>query len=568
MLTRLTTIAETKAGPEIAMTALNWPHLFDKSLVDVSDIAGEIGKQLGGWHENVLEVLVVNKKWKALPWGNIGQLEVYRTDWFKEVGVNKFPETWEDLLAAGRLLKKKGHPFGFELGHGFGDNHGWLYPLFWSYGGREVDRDGKTVVIDSSETAKAVDFCRKFYQETMFEDVLGWTDVNNNKAFFGEQISCTNNASSILEVGLRQFPDIAKVTDHAMNPSGPKGRFHVLNAVSHAVLTHAPDQAAAKAFLRWLYDDKQMSRWLASANAYYAPFLHGYDNHPMWNVEPRYLPYKECLKTSRRSLLERESVFSWVMLAPGVLFLLAFVAYPFVYGIFISLQDRRVASPGSFVGLANFVAQAQDAVFWQVTRNTFIYTIVATFLKMTGGLAMALVINQQFRGKNLARALLLLPFIVPTVLSTVAWMWIFDPTFSVINWTLRHTGLVTENFSWLGNATLALVSIIIVNTWRGLPFYGITLLAGLQTISPDLYEAAAIDGASVTQRFRHITLPVLKPVLIIVTMFSVIFTFSDFQLPYVLTHGGPANATHLFATHAFDVGMSAGVLGKIGRAHV
>src|SRR6266571_1597762 len=268
MLTRLTTIAETKSGPEIAMTALNWPHLVDK-------------------------------KWKALPWGNIGQLEVYRTDWFKEVGVNKFPETWEDLLAAGRLLKKKGHPFGFELGHGFGDNHGWLYPLFWSYGGREVDRDGKTVVIDSAETARAVDFCRKFYQETMFEDVLGWTDVNNNKAFFGEQISCTNNASSILEVGLRQFPDIAKVTDHAMNPSGPKGRFHVLNAVSHAVLTHAPDQAAAKAFLRWLYDDKQMSRWLASANAYYAPFLHGYDNHPMWNVEPRYLPYKECLKTSR-----------------------------------------------------------------------------------------------------------------------------------------------------------------------------------------------------------------------------------------------------------------------------
>src|SRR2546425_687456 len=203
MLTRLTTIAETKSGPEIAMTALNWPHLFDQSLVDVTDIAGEIGKQLGGWHENVLEVLVVNKKWKALPWGNIGQLEVYRTDWFKEVGVNKFPETWEDLLAAGRLLKKKGHPFGFELGHGFGDNHGWLYPLFWSYGGREVDRDGKTVDIDSAATAKAVDFC------------------------------------------------------------------------------------------------PQMSRWLASATAYYAPFLHGYDNHPMWNVEPRYLPYKESLKTSR-----------------------------------------------------------------------------------------------------------------------------------------------------------------------------------------------------------------------------------------------------------------------------
>jgi multiple sugar transport system permease protein len=249
------------------------------------------------------------------------------------------------------------------------------------------------------------------------------------------------------------------------------------------------------------------------------------------------------------------------MLTPGVLVLLAFVAYPFFYGIFLSLQDRRVATAGTFVGLANFVEQAHDAVFWQVTRNTFVYTIAATLLKMVGGLAMALVINQRFRGRNLARAFLLLPFIVPTVLSTVAWMWILDPTFSVINWSLLHSGLVRQNFSWLGNATLAMVSIIMVNTWRGLPFYGITLLAGLQTISPDLYEAAAIDGASVTQRFWYITLPVLKPVLIIVTMFSVIFTFSDFQLPYILTHGGPANATHLFATYAFDIGMSAGVLG-------
>jgi multiple sugar transport system substrate-binding protein len=299
MLTRLTTIAETKSGPEMAMTGLNWPHLFDGSLVDVSDIAAEIGKKIGPWHDNILDAVVVNKKWKALPWGNIGQLEAYRTDWFKEVGVTKFPDTWEDLLSAGKLLKAKGHPFGFELGHGFGDNHGWLYPLLWSYGGREVDKDGKTVLIDSDETAKAVDFCRRFYKETMLEDVLGWTDVNNNKAFFGEQISCTNNASSILVVGKRDFPEIGKVTDHGLNPHGPKGRFHLFNPVSHALLTHAPDQAAAKAFLRWLYDDKQLSRWLTSADAYYAPFLHGYDNHPMWNAEPRYLPYKESLKTSR-----------------------------------------------------------------------------------------------------------------------------------------------------------------------------------------------------------------------------------------------------------------------------
>jgi len=266
-------------------------------------------------------------------------------------------------------------------------------------------------------------------------------------------------------------------------------------------------------------------------------------------------------RASPRRLLEREGAFSWIMLAPGVLFLLAFVAYPFFYGIYLSLQERQVAKAGVFVGLANYATLLHDGVFWQVSRNTFIYTIVTTVLKLVGGLAMALVMNQAFRGRNLARAFLLLPFIVPTILSTIAWMWIFDPTFSVINWTLVKTGAVSQGFSWLGNATLAMVAIIIVNTWRGIPFYGITLLAGLQTISPDLYEAAAIDGASVNQRFWHVTMPIIKPILIIVTMFSIIFTFADFQIVYALTHGGPANATQVFVTYAFDLGMSGGQLG-------
>ena len=264
---------------------------------------------------------------------------------------------------------------------------------------------------------------------------------------------------------------------------------------------------------------------------------------------------------SIRGILEREGVFSWLMLAPGVLFLLAFVAYPFFYGIFLSLEDRRVASPGVFVGFANFQTLVHDAVFWQVTRNTLMYVAVTTVLKLTGGLGMALVMNQRFCGRNVVRASLLLPFIVPTALSTVAWMWILDPTFSVVNWLLVHGGIIGSGFSWLGNASLAMWSLIVVNTWRGMPFYGITLLAGLQTISPDLYEAAAIDGASTMQRFLYVTLPVIKPVLVIVTMFSVIFTFGDFQLIYALTHGGPANATHVFSTWSFDIGMSAGQLG-------
>jgi multiple sugar transport system permease protein len=148
------------------------------------------------------------------------------------------------------------------------------------------------------------------------------------------------------------------------------------------------------------------------------------------------------------------------------------------------------------------------------------------------------------------------------VLSTIAWMWILDPSFSVIHWFLVWAGMAKPGPSWLGNPVLAMASIIVINTWRGLPFYAITLLAGLQTIPADLYEAATIDGAKSWERFRYVTLPLLKPIILIVALFSVIFTFSDFQLVYVLTHGGPANATHLFATYAFDIAMSAGQLGR------
>src|SRR6516162_6590635 len=264
---------------------------------------------------------------------------------------------------------------------------------------------------------------------------------------------------------------------------------------------------------------------------------------------------------SLSALLDRQSVFSWLMMALPLAFLAALVGYPFCYGILLSLQDRPVAYAGTFVGLQNFVTNLHDAVFWQVALNTFVYTGAATLLKMVGGLGLAVAMNQQFRMKNLVRALLLLPFIVPTVLSTVAWMWMLDPAFSVVNRLLIGLGLPRPGPSWLGNPILAMVSIIVINTWRGLPFYGITLLAGLQTVPPELYEAATIDGASGWQRFRLVTLPLLQPIILIVTLFSVIFTFADFQLVYVLTHGGPQNATQLFATYAFDIAMGAGRLG-------
>jgi multiple sugar transport system permease protein len=259
--------------------------------------------------------------------------------------------------------------------------------------------------------------------------------------------------------------------------------------------------------------------------------------------------------------LDREAVFSWLIMAAPLAFLAAFVGYPFLYGIVLSLQNRPVAHGGTFVGLQNFITNFHDPIFWRVAVNTFVYTGVATVFKTVAGLCLALAMNQNFRMKNQVRALLLLPFIVPTVLSTVAWLWMLDPAFSVVNRVMVSLGWPPPGPSWLGNPALALGSVIFINVWRGLPFYGITLLAGLQTIPPELHEAATIDGAGGWHRFRYVTLPLLQPIIMIVTLFSVIFTFADFQLVYVLTHGGPQNATNLFATYAFDIAMGAGQLG-------
>ena len=164
--------------------------------------------------------------------------------------------------------------------------------------------------------------------------------------------------------------------------------------------------------------------------------------------------------------------------------------------------------------------------------------------------------------KAFTRAFILLPFIIPTVLSTLAWKWMFDPTFSVINYLLFQLGIIHSRINWLGDPNLALISVIIVNIWRGVPFYAISLLAGLQTISPELHEAAAIDGARAWQRFRHVTWPLLLPVTLVIVLFSVIQTFADFQLVYVLTGGGPANATQLFATYAYQIGIGTGLLSQ------
>ena len=261
-------------------------------------------------------------------------------------------------------------------------------------------------------------------------------------------------------------------------------------------------------------------------------------------------------------LLEQQHVLAAVLLAPTLTILTLFIAYPFVLGIWLAVSDKVVGRPGAFVGLQNFVVNLNDAIFLRAFQNTFVYTFIATALKLALGMAAALLLNHHFRFKRIVRASMLLPWIVPTVLSTLAWQWMFDATFSVFNWVLLNVGLISQGILWLGDGTLAMGCLIAVNVWRGMPFFAITLLAGLQTVNPDLHEAAEIDGANAWQRFWRVTLPLIKPIMLVVVLFSMIATFADFQLIYVLTRGGPYSSTHVFGTYAYEIAMRAAKLGQ------
>src|SRR5205085_10486763 len=256
-------------------------------------------------------------------------------------------------------------------------------------------------------------------------------------------------------------------------------------------------------------------------------------------------------------------VLAYVLLLPGLLILTAFIGWPFITSLWLSVTDQSVStSVVRFVGLDTFSDELRSQIFLQTVRNTFVYTGVTVVFKLAFGIGLAVLMNHSFRLKNLARAALLLPWIVPTALSAIAWLWLFDSTFSVFNWVIVHSGLATRGINWLGDSGWAMTSIIVANIWRGTPFFAISILAGLQTVDRELLEAASVDGASQWQRFWRITIPLIRPVVLIVLLFSIIWTISDFQLVYVLTRGGPANSTHLLGTLAYDVAVRAGQLSE------
>ncbi len=262
------------------------------------------------------------------------------------------------------------------------------------------------------------------------------------------------------------------------------------------------------------------------------------------------------------SLLQNNNVLGALFMLPAAIFLLCFLTYPLGLGVWLGFTDTKIGRDGIFIGLENYQFLMEDDVFWLSVFNTVLYTFVASVLKFGLGLWLALLLNQHLPFKSFFRAIILLPWVVPTVLSALAFWWIYDSQFSIISWSLMQLGLINGPINFLGDPTNARISVILANVWRGIPFVAISLLAGLQTIPASLQEAASLDGASGWQRFRYVTLPMLTPIIAVVMTFSVLFTFTDFQLIYVLTKGGPVNATHLMATLSFQRGIPGGQLGE------
>ena len=259
----------------------------------------------------------------------------------------------------------------------------------------------------------------------------------------------------------------------------------------------------------------------------------------------------------------RKLLIGYSYLVPAALCMLATVVVPIILAIKMSLYADVLYKPQEyrFIGLGNYVRLVQDPVFWQSLWNSVVWVFGSVILQFIFGFAAALLLQQAFRGRALVRTLTLLPWIIPGVVVGLIWEWLYQPNYGVINDLLIKVGLVHERVAWLSSPDTAMAAVVFTNIWRGIPFFAIMLLAGLQAVPDELYDAAHVDGANVFQRFWHVTLPLLRPIILIVTLFSVIFTFADFQLVYVLTHGGPANATQLFATYAFDIAMGGGQLG-------
>src|SRR5215472_10054326 len=304
---RITAAIQSGAGPDIFMTVNNWPQLYASSCVDVSDVTDELGKEQDGFYDICKVIGTVNDRWIGVPWCTGGGLVAYRKSWLAEAGASEFPKTWDEYRAVGKKLKAAGHPYGQTAGHTFGEAPGWWYPYLWSWGGKEVAEDGKTVVLNSKETIESVKYAVALWKETMDEGGLSWDDSSNNRAFLSGTISATNNGASIY-LEAKKKPD-SYLTDsgkpmkddiqHAKIPKGAGGQFNLGGGFTDMLMGYSKNQKPAKDFLRWVHTRPVFEEWFASQQGYTSGATMGWEEDPLWDVDPVLRPFRDLPRTGR-----------------------------------------------------------------------------------------------------------------------------------------------------------------------------------------------------------------------------------------------------------------------------
>jgi multiple sugar transport system substrate-binding protein len=306
---RITSAVQSGSGADIIMVVNNWPQLYADSVADVSDVAEPIGKAQGGYYDISKIVANDGKKWIAVPWSIGGGLLTSRTSWFEEAGLagDNFPQTWEALHTAGKKMKARGRPFGQSLGHTFGDPVVFWYPFLWSWGGREVEADGKTVVLNSKETVESVKFAVGLWKDAYDEGGLAWDDSNNNRAFLSGTVSSTHNGASIY-LEAKKKPDtyltekgspLWKDIFHTRLPRGPAGQFSFPFPFSDMLLAYSKNQKAGKDFLAWMHSKPVFDQWFTSQQGYTLGPTADWQKHPMWNNDPVILPFRSLAEIGR-----------------------------------------------------------------------------------------------------------------------------------------------------------------------------------------------------------------------------------------------------------------------------
>ncbi len=279
-------------------------------------------------------------------------------------------------------------------------------------------------------------------------------------------------------------------------------------------------------------------------------------------IEARAVPVISARVATRGSWRHGEAVQGFIWIAPAFLYLAFFIAYPFLMSLYLSVSNARVGTVHSqFVGAQNYTRLFADPVFWQTVRNSFVFTFGSEIIRLLIGLPLAFALNRTFKGKRVVQGLILIPFVIPIALSSLAWKWMFDSLYSVINWMLMRVHVIDYPWQWLGEPGLAMWSVIILNVWRGFPFSAVILLAGLTAVPQEIIEAAKIDGAGPFKRFHYVVVPIIRPILFVGLLYSIVFSFTDFSAVWLLTQGGPYNTTHVFGTYAYNIGINAGDLG-------